>query len=47
MKTWTSSSRRLMRMGMACWTGDEVLASLALWTRLMKMAEPEEPASGF
>jgi Ca2+-binding EF-hand superfamily protein len=26
---------------------DEVLASLALWTRLMKMAEPEEPASGF
>ena len=25
---------------------DEVLASLALWTRLMKMAEPEEPTSG-
>ena len=46
MKTWTSSSRRPTRTGTGCWT-ETVLASLALWTRLMKMAEPEEPASGF
>ena len=39
--------RRFDRDGNGVLDRDEVLSSLALWTRLMKMAVPEEPASGF